>query len=45
MRRSLMLTLASLLLVPAFIGCGGDGIPATAPAATKEPAEDRKSVV
>ena len=39
MRRSLMLTLASLLLVPAFISCGGDAIPTTAPAAAKEPAD------
>ncbi|MFN7958876.1 MAG: hypothetical protein U0P46_11230 [Holophagaceae bacterium] len=39
MRRSLMLSLASLLLVPAFIGCGGDEIPTTAPAAAKEPAD------
>ena len=39
MRRSLMLPLASLLLVPAFLGCGGDGIPTTAPAAAKEPAD------
>lgn len=39
MRRSLMLSLASLLLVPAFISCGGDAIPTTAPAAAKEPAD------
>ena len=39
MRRSLMLPLACLLLVPAFIGCGGDEIPTTAPAAAKEPAD------
>lgn len=39
MRRSLMLTLASLLLVPAFISCGGDEIPTTAPASPKEPAD------
>ena len=39
MRRSLMLSLASLLLVPAFISCGGDEIPTTAPAAAKEPAD------
>ena len=39
MRRSLMLPLASLLLVPAFIGCSGDEIPTTAPAAAKEPAD------
>ena len=39
MRRSLMLTLASLILVPAFISCGGDEIPTTAPAAAKEPAD------
>ncbi|HEX4844707.1 MAG TPA: hypothetical protein VFV26_00720 [Geothrix sp.] len=39
MRRSLMLSLASLLLVPAFVGCGGDEIPTTAPAAAKEPAD------
>ncbi|MBK9797226.1 MAG: hypothetical protein IPP58_12160 [Holophagaceae bacterium] len=29
MRRSLVLSLASLLLVPAFISCGGDDIPST----------------
>ncbi|WP_291272762.1 hypothetical protein [Geothrix sp.] len=39
MRRSLALPLASLLLLPAFIGCGGDSIPTTAPAAAKEPAD------
>ncbi len=39
MRRSLLLTLASLVLVPAFISCGGDEIPTTAPAAAKEPAD------
>lgn len=39
MRRSLMLPLASLLLVPAFISCGGDEIPTTAPSAAKEPAD------
>jgi len=39
MRRSLMLSLASLLLVPAFISCGGDAIPTTAPEAAKEPAD------
>lgn len=39
MRRSLALPLASLLLVPAFVGCGGDSIPTTAPAAAKEPAD------
>jgi len=39
MRRSLMLPLASLLLVPAFISCGGDEIPTTAPAAAMEPAD------
>jgi hypothetical protein len=39
MRRSLMLPLASLLLVPGFISCGGDPIPTTAPAAAKEPAD------
>jgi hypothetical protein len=39
MRRSLMLSLASLLLVPAFVGCGGDPIPTEAPAAAKEPAD------
>ncbi|MBP7617498.1 MAG: hypothetical protein KA743_03225 [Geothrix sp.] len=39
MRRSLMPSLASLLLVPAFISCGGDAIPTTAPAAAKEPAD------
>lgn len=39
MRRSLALPLASLLLVPAFVGRGGDSIPTTAPAAAKEPAD------
>lgn len=39
MRRSLMVSLASLLLVPAFISCGGDDIPTTPPAAAKEPAD------
>jgi hypothetical protein len=39
MRRSLLLPLACLLLVPAFISCGGDEIPTTAPAAAKEPAD------
>ena len=39
MRRSLMLSVASLLLVSAFIGCGGDEIPTTAPAAANEPAD------
>jgi hypothetical protein len=39
MRRALMLPLASLLLVPAFISCGGDEIPTTAPAAAQEPAD------
>ncbi|HLP31228.1 MAG TPA: hypothetical protein VK150_07690 [Geothrix sp.] len=39
MRRALMLPLASLLLVPAFVGCGGDEIPTTAPSAAKEPAD------
>ena len=39
MRRSLMLSLAGLLLVPAFISCGGDAIPTTAPEAAKEPAD------
>ena len=39
MRRSLVLSLASLLLVPAFIGCGGDEIPTTPPPAAKEPAD------
>jgi hypothetical protein len=39
MRRSLVLSLASLLLVPAFISCGGDDIPSTPPAAAKEPAD------
>jgi hypothetical protein len=34
-----MLSLASLLLVPAFIGCGGDTTPTTAPGAAKEPAD------
>jgi len=37
-RRSLMLSLATLLLVPAFIGCG-DSIPSSAPGAPKEPAD------
>ncbi len=39
MRSSLMLSLASLLLVPAFIGCGGDEVPTSAPAAAKAPAD------
>jgi hypothetical protein len=39
MRQSLMLPLASLLLVPAFVGCGGDPIPTAAPEAAKEPAD------
>ncbi len=39
MRRSLMLPLASLLLVPAFISCGGDEIPTTPPPAATEPAD------
>ncbi len=39
MRRSLILPLACLLLVPAYIGCGGDEIPATAPGPAKEPAD------
>ena len=39
MRRSLMLPLASLLLVPAFVGCGGDEVPSTAPGPAKEPAD------
>ena len=39
MRRSLLLPLASLLLVPAYIGCGGDEVPTTAPAPPKEPAD------
>jgi hypothetical protein len=39
MRHPLMPLLASLLLVPAFIGCGGDEIPTTAPAAAAEPAD------
>lgn len=39
MRRSLMLPLASLLLVPAFVSCGGDEIPTSAPAPAKEPAD------
>jgi hypothetical protein len=34
-----MLPLASLVLVPAFVGCGGNEIPTTAPAAAKEPAD------
>jgi hypothetical protein len=34
-----MLPLASLLLAPAIISCGGDVIPTTAPAAAKEPAD------
>jgi hypothetical protein len=39
MRRSLLLPLASLLLVPAYVGCGGDEVPTSAPAAAKEPAD------
>jgi hypothetical protein len=39
MRRSLLLPLASLLLVPAYVGCGGDEVPTTAPAPAKEPAD------
>ena len=39
MRRSLLLPLASLLLVPAFVSCGGDEVPTTAPVAAKEPAD------
>lgn len=39
MRHSLLLPLAGLLLVPAFVGCGGSGIPTTAPTAAKEPAD------
>lgn len=39
MRRSLMLPLASLLLVPAFVSCGGDEIPTTPPPAATEPAD------
>jgi hypothetical protein len=39
MRRSLILTFVSLLLVPAFMGCGGDEIPTTPPAAATEPAD------
>ena len=39
MRSSLMLPLAALLLVPAFISCGGDEVPTAAPAAAKEPAD------
>ena len=39
MRRSLTLSLAGLLLVPAFVGCGGDEIPTAPPAAAKEPAD------
>lgn len=39
MRRALMLPLAALLLVPAFVSCGGDEIPTTAPAVAKEPAD------
>ena len=39
MRSSLMLSLASLLLVPAFISCGGDEVPTTAPAPAKSPAD------
>jgi hypothetical protein len=38
MRRSLMLPLASLLLVPALISCGGNAVPTSAPEAAKEPA-------
>lgn len=39
MRRSLLLPFTALLLVPAFVGCGGDEIPTTAPVAAKEPAD------
>ncbi|MDP1831807.1 MAG: hypothetical protein Q8K67_07090 [Geothrix sp.] len=39
MRRALMLPLASLLLVPAFVGCSDDAIPTIAPAPPKEPAD------
>ncbi len=39
MRRFLMLPLASLLLVPAYVGCGGDEVPSTAPAPATEPAD------
>ena len=39
MRRTLMLPLASLLLVPAFVSCGGDEIPTTPPPAATEPAD------
>jgi hypothetical protein len=38
-RRSLLLPLASLFLVPTFISCGGDEVPTTAPAPPKEPAD------
>jgi len=38
MRRSLMLSLAGLLLVPAIISCGGDAIPTAAPEPAKDPA-------
>ncbi len=38
MRRSLLFSLASLLLVPAFIGCGGDPVPTSAPEPAKDPA-------
>lgn len=39
MRRSLMFSLAGMLLVPAFIGCGSNEIPTTPPAAATEPAD------
>ena len=39
MRRSLMLPLACLLFVPAYVGCGGAEVPTTAPAAAKAPAD------
>jgi hypothetical protein len=39
MRRSLLLPLAGLMLVPAFVSCGGDEVPTTAPAPAKEPAD------
>ena len=38
MRRSLLFPLATLLMVPAFVSCGGDAIPTAAPEPAKEPA-------
>jgi hypothetical protein len=37
MRRSLLLPLAALTLVPAFLGCGGHAIPTNPPSAAMEP--------